>query len=92
VIATNTAYTVEDLCRAAFEVVGLDWQRHVEVDDRFLRPTEIAASRGDYTRAKAELGWEPRTSFHELVQLMVQADIQRLASQAASFANASSLR
>ena len=83
VIATNTAYTVEDLCRVAFEVVGLDWRNHVEVDERFLRPTEIAASRGDYHRAQAELGWKPRTQFHDLVKLMVQADIDRLAFQAA---------
>lgn len=84
VIATNTAYTVEDLCRVAFEVVGLDWRKYVEVDERFLRPTEIAASRGDYARAEKELGWKPRTTFHELVRLMVQADIERMASQAPS--------
>lgn len=88
VIATNTSYTVEDLCRVAFDAVGLDWQEHVEVDDRFLRPTEIAASRGDYSRAEAELGWKPRTHFHELVRLMVQADIDRLAAQTPSLASA----
>lgn len=87
VIATNTSYTVEDLCRVAFDVVGLDWRQHVLVDDRFLRPTEIAAARGDYSRAKAELGWTPRTEFHELVRLMVQADIDRLAAQTPSFAS-----
>lgn len=81
VIATNAAYTVEDLCRVAFEVVGLDWRNHVDVDERFLRPTEIAASRGDYSKAARELGWKPRTNFHELVRLMVQADIERLAAQ-----------
>ena len=78
VIGTNTAYTVRDLCRVAFSCVGLDWQAHVEVDKRFLRPTEIAASRGDYSRAKAELGWYPRTSFEDLVKLMVEADIRLL--------------
>jgi GDPmannose 4,6-dehydratase len=92
VIATNTSYTVEDLCRVAFEVVGLDWRRYVEVDERFLRPTEIAASRGDYSRAEAELGWKPRTNFHELVQRMVQADIERLAAQVPSFASSASPR
>jgi GDPmannose 4,6-dehydratase len=58
--------------------VGRDWQEHVEVDARFMRPTEIAASRGDYSKAKAELGWEPRTQFKELVELMVDEDVRRL--------------
>jgi GDPmannose 4,6-dehydratase len=77
VIATNTIYTVKDLCQVAFAHVGLDWHDHVEVDERFLRPTEINAARGDYTRAKAELGWEPQTHFKELIELMVDADIAR---------------
>jgi GDPmannose 4,6-dehydratase len=84
VIATNTAYTVEDLCRVAFDVVGLDWRSYVDVDERFMRPTEIAASRGDYSKAERELGWKPRTNFHELVHLMVRADVERLAAQGAS--------
>jgi GDPmannose 4,6-dehydratase len=78
VIGTNTAYTVRDLCRVAFDRVGLDWQKHVEADPAFMRPTEIAASRGNYARAKAELGWEPKVSFHELVEEMVDADLARL--------------
>jgi GDPmannose 4,6-dehydratase len=78
VIATNTAHTIRDLCAAAFAHVGLDWQEHVEVDPRLLRPTEIAASRGDYSRARAELGWEPRTYFEELIPLMVEADLRLL--------------
>lgn len=78
VIATNTAYTVRDLCEVAFSRVGLDWQKHVETDARFVRPTEIAASRGDYSKAKSELGWEPRMQFRELIELMVDEDIRRL--------------
>jgi GDPmannose 4,6-dehydratase len=78
VIATNTVFTVRDLCRAAFECVGLNWEDHVVSDERFMRPTEIAASRGDYRRAKKELGWEPRTTFDDLVQLMVEADLRLL--------------
>jgi GDPmannose 4,6-dehydratase len=78
VIATNTIHTVRDLCQAAFSHVGLDWRDHVESDPRFMRPTEIAAARGDYSRAKAELGWEPRTGFRELIGLMVEADLRRL--------------
>jgi GDPmannose 4,6-dehydratase len=56
VIATNTAYTIRDLCEVAFSHVGLDWQNHVVTDTRFMRPTEIAASWGDYSKAKSELG------------------------------------
>jgi len=78
VIGTNTAYTVRDLCRVAFARVGLDWQKHVEADEAFMRPTEIAASKGDYAKAKAELGWEPRIRFEQLVEEMVDADLARL--------------
>jgi GDPmannose 4,6-dehydratase len=78
VIATNTCYSVRDLCRVAFEQVGLDWQDHVISDPRFHRPTEIAASRGDYSKAQAELGWQPRTSFEQLIRLMVEADLKLL--------------
>ena len=78
VIATNTAYTIRDLCDVAFSHMGLDWREHVETDPRFMRPTEIAASRGDYAKAKAELGWEPRMRFKELIELMVDEDVRRL--------------
>ncbi len=78
VIGTNTAYTIRDLCRVAFEHVGLDWEEHVRSDPRFMRPTEIAASRGNPAKAKAELGWEPRIGFEELVREMVDADLERL--------------
>jgi GDPmannose 4,6-dehydratase len=80
VIATNTIHTVRDLCQAAFSHVGLDWRDHVQSDPRFMRPTEIAAARGDYSRAKAELAWEPRTGFRELIGLMVDADLRRLST------------
>jgi GDPmannose 4,6-dehydratase len=80
VIATNTAYTIRDLCEVAFSHVGLDWQEYVTTDARFMRPTEIAASRGDYSKAKAELGWQPRMPFKELIELMIDEDIRRLSS------------
>jgi GDPmannose 4,6-dehydratase len=80
VIGTNTAYTVRDLCKVAFDTVGLNWEDHVISDVAFMRPTEITASRGNYAKAKADLGWEPQTSFKELIELMVEADIQRISS------------
>ena len=75
VIATNTAYTIRELCDVAFGHAGMNWEDHVVTDERFLRPTEIGASRGDYSKAKSELGWEPKTMFAELIRLMVDADI-----------------
>ena len=81
VIATNTSRTIRDLCDLVFSSVGLDWQNHVEIDDRFLRPTEIAAARGDYSKAKAELGREPRIQFRELIEMMVDADVERVSAQ-----------
>lgn len=82
VIATNTLWSVRDLCRMAFAHVGLDWEGYVVSDPQFTRPTEITGSRGDYSRAKQDLGWEPRTSFEDLVKLMVEADLERLSRSA----------
>jgi GDPmannose 4,6-dehydratase len=81
VIGTNTAYTVRELCEVAFACVDLDWKQHVEVDERFMRPTEINAARGNFNKAKTELGWEPRTFFHDLVKLMVEHDVKLLQTQ-----------
>ena len=78
VIATNRAYTVRDLCQIAFAHIQRDWQEHVVVDERFLRPTEINASRGDYGAAREALGWQPAVSFKTLIEMMVDADLQLL--------------
>ena len=78
IIATNSSNTIRDLCEVAFSHAGLDWKNHVDTDERFMRPTEIAASRGDFSKAKAQLGWSPKISFEELIRLMVDADIARL--------------
>lgn len=80
VIATGDAYTVRQLVEIAFSHVGLDWQRFVEVDPRYERPTEVDYLRGDASKAKAILGWQPRKSFVELIQEMVESDL-RLAVQ-----------
>ncbi len=77
VIGTNTTHSVADACQVAFEYAGLDWRDHVAADPQLLRPTEIKELRGDYSLAKKELGWEPRTSFAGLMQLMVDADLKR---------------
>jgi len=81
VIGTNTAYSSRDLCGVAVAHVGLDWEQHVDAADRCLRPTEIFAQRGNPARAKADLGWEPRVGFEELIRMMVDADLKLLLGQ-----------
>lgn len=77
VIATNESHTVKELVEKAFAVAGLDWEKYVTVEERFLRPLDVNFLQGDYTKAKRELGWEPKVKFNELVELMVKEDINR---------------
>lgn len=74
VIATGRMHSIRDLLQAAFERVGLDWQAHVQFDAAHLRPREVDLLCGDYSRAKSLLGWEPKTTFEQLIHLMVDAD------------------
>ena len=78
VLATNTAYTVKDFLQLSFERAGLDWQEFVRFDERYLRPTEVDALVGDYSKAKDLLGWEPNVLTPRLAQIMVDADIAAL--------------
>lgn len=78
VVATNSLHSVQELCEVAFGHVGLDWREHVVADHRFLRPTEITAAQGDYSKIKRDLGWEPKTSFRDLIGLMVEEDMYKL--------------
>jgi GDPmannose 4,6-dehydratase len=80
VIATGEPHSVRELVDVAFAHVGLDPEKHIRIDPRFLRPAEVEHLVGDYTKARERLGWEPRTSFRELVELMVDADLDLLAS------------
>ena len=75
VVATGEAHSVRELVEVAFAAAGLDWRRHVEVDRRYFRPTEVNALCGDPTKARERLGWEPRIDFTELVGMMVRYDI-----------------
>ncbi len=75
VVATGEAHTVRELCEEAFDFVKLDYRKHVEVDPRYLRPTEVDFLLGDATRARTQLGWRPRTTFRELVRLMMESDL-----------------
>lgn len=78
VVATNETHPVRELAEVAFQHVGLDWQDHVEVDDRLYRPAEVSLLKGDYGKAKRKLGWSPTVGFKDLVAMMVDADIESL--------------
>ncbi|MBM3290632.1 MAG: GDP-mannose 4,6-dehydratase [Candidatus Hydrogenedentes bacterium] len=78
VIATGQQHTVQEMCEIAFGHVGLDWKKHVVTDPNFYRPAEVHTLLGDCTKAKKELGWGPETSFAQLIQMMVDADVARV--------------
>jgi GDPmannose 4,6-dehydratase len=80
VIATGEAHSVQELVDVAFAQVDLDPKDYLRIDERFMRPAEVDHLIGDYAKAKEQLGWEPRTSFEELVQLMVDSDLELLRS------------
>ena len=81
VVATGVEHSVRDFVEIAFERAGLDVDRYVVTDPQFLRPAEVDHLVGDASRARAELGWEPRVSFRELAEMMVDADVARLQRQ-----------
>ena len=80
VIATGQTHAVRELCEIAFARVGLNWQGHVVVDPKFVRPAEVDVLQGDASKAKRVLGWQPRVSFRQLIEMMVDADMARYAS------------
>ena len=84
VIATGKPHSVQEFVDAAFGHVGLDPAEHVQLDPQFLRPAEVDQLVGDASKAQAKLGWEPAVSFEGLVQMMVDADLERLSVEAAS--------
>ena len=81
VVATGETHSIKDLIEIAFGYVDLDWKDYVIVDDLFYRPAEIYELRGDFSKAKKRLSWEPTVSFRELIQMMVDADLGALKHQ-----------
>jgi GDPmannose 4,6-dehydratase len=78
VVATGVTTTVREMCEIAFAHVGLRMEDHLRIDPRFFRPAEVDVLLGNPARAKARLGWEPRTTLSELITMMVDADMRRL--------------
>ena len=74
VIATGSTHTVREVCEVAFGTLGLDWERHVNVDERFLRPADVQALVGDASKARTRLDWRPAVTFEELIRKMTEAD------------------
>jgi GDPmannose 4,6-dehydratase len=77
VIATGMQHTVKDFVKIAFDYVGLDWEKHVVIDQKFFRPAEVHTLLGNPSLAEKELGWKPETSFKDLVHMMVENDLKR---------------
>src|SRR5947209_582385 len=84
VVATGVSHSVRDLARTAFEVVGLDYEQYVLVDPAFVRPPDPVPLVGDPSRAREQLGWQPRTSFEDMIAEMVEADLRALERESAS--------
>ena len=78
VIGTGRTWTIQQLCETAFAYVGLDWRAHVMIDTRFTRPTETGPMVADASKAQRTLGWRPKTSFDQLIAMMVDAHLARL--------------
>jgi GDPmannose 4,6-dehydratase len=76
VIATGETHSVREFLEEAFRYVNLDWQKYVEIDPRYYRPTEVDVLQGDASKAMNKLGWKPKVTFKELVRLMVDADLE----------------
>lgn len=81
VLATGETHSVRELCQRAFERVGLDWEKYVHVDEKFLRPAEVDLLLGDPSKAERLLGWKSCTRFTELVDIMVDADMALVARE-----------
>src|SRR5262249_47674598 len=79
VISTGISHSVRELVQTAFSHAGLDWQQYVRIDPALLRPAEVEHLLGDCSKAKAELGWTPSVNFTQLIEMMVDADLERLA-------------
>lgn len=78
VIATGETHTISEFMTEAFKIVGIsDWEKHIGTHEKFMRPAEVDYLKGDSTKAKEKLGWKQKTSFQELVRMMVEADVEK---------------
>lgn len=78
VIGTGDSHTVREFVKESFGYAGLDWQKHVETDPRYLRPTDVVHLQAEPSKARADLGWSPKVGFYELIRIMVDAELESL--------------
>jgi GDPmannose 4,6-dehydratase len=83
VIATGETHSVREFLEFVFSLLDLDWQQYVKIDSKYFRPSEVDLLLGDSSKARRELGWEPKMSFHELARTMVDADMKLAEKEAA---------
>jgi GDPmannose 4,6-dehydratase len=83
VIATGESHSVRELCEVAFGALDLDWQKYVEIDPRYFRPTEVDHLKGSAEKARRAFGWKPKVTFRQLIQMMVRADEEDVRSSLA---------
>ncbi|WP_319586138.1 GDP-mannose 4,6-dehydratase [uncultured Desulfobulbus sp.] len=76
VVATGKSHTVKELVELAFKILDMDWKEYVEIDPRYYRPAEVDYLKGDYSKVRETLGWEPKVSFEELIKMMVENDLE----------------
>lgn len=81
VVSSDETHSIRELCEIAFNHAGLDWEKYVKVDAEFYRPAEVHALLGNSRKARAQMNWEPETSFKQLIELMVDADLERVERQ-----------
>ncbi|MBI3817861.1 MAG: GDP-mannose 4,6-dehydratase [Planctomycetes bacterium] len=84
VISTGATHTVRELCEHAFNRVGLDYKKYVVVDPEYFRPAEVELLIGDASKAHTKLGWRPKVTFKQLVEMMVDADVERTKRESAA--------
>jgi GDPmannose 4,6-dehydratase len=92
VLATGKTHSVRELLEVAFDAAGLDWNEHVEIDPKLIRPAEVDFLCGNATKAKERLGWEPEVSFEELIKMMVEADLEAVQRAENGYATAPAMR
>jgi GDPmannose 4,6-dehydratase len=92
VLATGKTHSVRELLEVAFSAVGLNWEKYVEVDPKFIRPAEVDFLCGDSSKARQKLGWEPEVTFGELIKMMVDADLEAMQRSENNVASAAAVR
>lgn len=81
VISTGETHSVKEFVKEVFNYVGLDWRKYIEIDPRYFRPAEVNVLTGDSSKARKRLGWCSKTSFKDLVRIMVDADIKLISGR-----------